>query len=1342
MIPRTSARRLETTLLSYSRQRLPRPHRLYSTPSKKTNSPASAFAQVQVPRPSFPAYLYGDSVVGDTGGSGSGSSAFSDMQGFLKRGTPYTILPSPLPIDRASSANSFLFPDSPTQDQLAVMHACLHSLYDVPRAKQVFERLRRSPSAEHLLDARVYNSFLEAYVEVATTKEPNDRSLWIEDAWQLYHVMENGAEKVQPTPQTYAIMLLAWLRFNSASEKPVHLASALNPSKLLSNLITRGLSPTAVITDRVISSSSEASQIIQLLSKSAVDMNLSRVVTELGQAEAIGCQLPDPLENVPEVNPVMKLKTLPDATSEEGAPVPEAPVREVPFNLNNLRKHLAKVSLARRVLPEDVAARQKLLEESAYDVAVERLKHESQIFDELGLTNPSLRRAGLQRWMWDWYQKLSAHLELEIANIVATESKQSKPCPEKQLAPFLALIKPEKLSLITILEVMRLHGSGGVNDGMKTARALLAVGRAVENEYKAEMCKRNNIAIPAHARAGGDHGYFSGLGYRDLHARRVTAAKYMEDSEEWTSEWTQVLRVRMGSVLVDSLMKVATVERVAVDKNTEQEVREEQSAFCHSYEFVRGQKLGVIRLNPVVTERLAKDDLRETLHPRHLPMLVKPKPWLGPEEGGYFYNRSFVMRFKDSAEQQTYLEHATTLGNVELVYAGLDVLGSTPWKINRHIFDVVLEVWNSGERLCKIPPVVFDKPQPEKPENYHTDIKARSVYSQRLRAYQQDKANNHSDRCSVNYKIEIARAFLGDVFYLPHNLDFRGRAYPIPPHLNHIGDDLSRGLLMFAEAKPLGERGLRWLKIHLANLYGFDKGSFDERVAFVMNHLDDIYDSAERPLEGRRWWTTAGDPWQCLSTCMELRAALESGDPEGYMSTLPIHQDGTCNGLQHYAALGGDREGAAQVNLAATDRPSDVYTYVANMVNQVVEEDAAKGDRVAQMLVGKISRKVVKQTVMTTVYGVTYIGARDQIERQLKDRGDIPEEECWATSSYLARKVLYCIGDLFAGAKAIQTWLNLCARLISKSIPGDRLEEAIQREQQKDGSSLNVLSRIRKEQMAAVVWTTPLGLPIVQPYRKTKRKQIMTALQTVYISDPNSPAEVNGVKQASAFPPNFIHSLDATHMMLTALECRTRGIVFASVHDSYWTHACSIDQMSAIIRDTFIALHSSDILGKLEAEFKARYADYKVPLASLRVGTFLKKLKMAGVRIVASPEEAAAIKSIHTSTFDPLIDVSETAASSITSPSSCPSNSNSKLTPPSDSNVNNTPKKRLTRRRAPSRRPAGVENEESEAEEEESIDADMLLADKFIGLPALIPPLPKKGDFQVETIKKSLYFFS
>ena len=93
--------------------------------------------------------------------------------------------------------------------------------------------------------------------------------------------------------------------------------------------------------------------------------------------------------------------------------------------------------------------------------------------------------------------------------------------------------------------------------------------------------------------------------------------------------------------------------------------------------------------------------------------------------------------------------------------------------------------------------------------------------------------------------------FVADRFYLPHNVDFRGRAYPIPPHLNHVGDDLSRGLLKFADSSPLGARGLRWLKIHLANLYGFDKASFDEREKWVMDRLDEVYDSASKPLEVR-----------------------------------------------------------------------------------------------------------------------------------------------------------------------------------------------------------------------------------------------------------------------------------------------------------------------------------------------------------------------------------------------------------------------------------------------------------------------------------------------------------
>ena len=60
----------------------------------------------------------------------------------------------------------------------------------------------------------------------------------------------------------------------------------------------------------------------------------------------------------------------------------------------------------------------------------------------------------------------------------------------------------------------------------------------------------------------------------------------------------------------------------------------------------------------------------------------------------------------------------------------------------------------------------------------------------------------------------MAESYLGEEgFYFPHNLDFRGRAYPMHPNLNHLGADLSRGLLQFAEAKPLGPDGVRWLEI-------------------------------------------------------------------------------------------------------------------------------------------------------------------------------------------------------------------------------------------------------------------------------------------------------------------------------------------------------------------------------------------------------------------------------------------------------------------------------------------------------------------------------------------------
>jgi len=116
------------------------------------------------------------------------------------------------------------------------------------------------------------------------------------------------------------------------------------------------------------------------------------------------------------------------------------------------------------------------------------------------------------------------------------------------------------------------------------------------------------------------------------------------------------------------------------------------------------------------------------------------------------------MRFKENHEQEVYLREATNRGKIELIYAGLDVLSSTPWKVNKAIFEVVLEVWNSEERMGKIPPAVYDVEEPVLEVGKEHDMKAKSRYIQRHKLWSSNKANNHSDRCSVNYKIEIARA--------------------------------------------------------------------------------------------------------------------------------------------------------------------------------------------------------------------------------------------------------------------------------------------------------------------------------------------------------------------------------------------------------------------------------------------------------------------------------------------------------------------------------------------------------------------------------------------------------
>jgi len=227
------------------------------------------------------------------------------------------------------------------------------------------------------------------------------------------------------------------------------------------------------------------------------------------------------------------------------------------------------------------------------------------------------------------------------------------------------------------------------------------------------------------------------------------------------------------------------------------------------------------------------------------------------------------------------------------------------------------------------------------------------------------------------------------------------------------------------------------------------------------------------------------------------------------------------------------------------------------------EEDSANGDVVAAKLDGFVRRKVVKQTVMTTVYGVTNYGATKQIAKQLKDIDEY-EGSVDQGSKYLSKKTFESLNELFTSSQVMQDWLTECASVIAG------------------------------ECQRNVTWITPLGLPVVQPYSflackkdKTINLDVKNMFKVQHTAIPV--LKVNKMKHRNGFPPNFIHSLDSSHMMLTAAHLWSKGITFASVHDCYWTHVCDVELMNKVCREQFISLHSSPILEKLSEFFQQNY---------------------------------------------------------------------------------------------------------------------------------------------------------
>ncbi|XP_068836750.1 DNA-directed RNA polymerase, mitochondrial isoform X8 [Capricornis sumatraensis] len=640
--------------------------------------------------------------------------------------------------------------------------------------------------------------------------------------------------------------------------------------------------------------------------------------------------------------------------------------------------------------------------------------------------------------------------------------------------------------------------------------------------------------------------------------------------------WPVSVLVQLGKQLAEVLVRAVQMpSSLAVPRGPSTLI----PVLYHVYSFRSFRQIGILKPHPAFTQ------LQETAAERTLifestevPMLCPPLPWTSPHSGAFLLSPTKMMRSLEGTQQHQLLLERCPPAELHGALDALTQLGNCAWRVNGRVLDLVLDLFrDKGCPRLGVPAPPTEAPRPPEgrqapkgcllPEASPADkAEMRRELARRLKVAREMQ----SLRADALYRLSLAQHLRNHVFWLPHNMDFRGRTYPCSPHFNHLGSDLARALLEFAQGRPLGPHGLDWLKIHLVNLTGLKKReSLQTRRDYADAVMEDILDSAERPMTGRKWWMEADEPWQTLACCMEIARVVHSPDPTTYISHFPVHQDGSCNGLQHYAALGRDSTGAASVNLSPSDLPQDVYSEVAAQVEVFRKQDANRGVRVAQVLEGFISRKVVKQTVMTVVYGVTRYGGRLQIERRLRELEDFPQEFVWEASHYLVRQVFNSLQEMFSGTRSIQRWLTESARLISLT-----------------GS--------------AVEWITPLGVPIIQPYHRDSKvmvRAIKGGLQSLtFSSTVDTNQKPNTLKQKNGFPPNFIHSLDSTHMMLTALHCYRsphsgcrKGLTFVSVHDCFWTHAADVGVMNQVCREQFVRLHSQPILHDLSRFLLKRF---------------------------------------------------------------------------------------------------------------------------------------------------------
>ena len=596
----------------------------------------------------------------------------------------------------------------------------------------------------------------------------------------------------------------------------------------------------------------------------------------------------------------------------------------------------------------------------------------------------------------------------------------------------------------------------------------------------------------------------------------------------------------------------------------------------------RSQTVWTVHLHPDARARaLSAMEHAARMAPVLLPMVIPPMPWLSPYTGGY-YSPPIQARYPLVKTESRALLQEMEGVDMSRVYAAINRAQDVAWTVNARVLATLTRSLEEQKPVGDIPdphePIAPISPEdaadPERLKDWK--IEAAQIYERRVRARGQIQA--------ITRAHELATRFNGQRIWFPHQLDFRGRMYPLPNTLNPQGPDVVKALLTFADTLPIETaEHAEWLAISGANHYGVDKVEFADRIAWVDTHTAMIRAVADDPFApgAFEFWAAADAPWQFLAFCFEWDGYQREGF--GYLCGLPVGLDGSCNGLQHYSAALRDEEGARHVNLLPSAKPADIYGAVAvrtmehlqAFLNPAINnakrfpwlaKTAAKWEErginprdAAQTWLGfTIARGITKRPVMTMPYGSTPFACKGFIEEALrkatKTTGN-PFCSAFATSNerkaaslasgFLMPFVWQAIGETVHAARVCMDWLKECAGVAS--LAG-----------------------------CPITWRTPDGFMVQQAYRRTELMRVQTVMQGSVIRSAvqRNTLEIDDKRQAQGLPPNWVHSMDATALRMLVNEAASRGITsLALVHDSFGTQPSRAGELSRALRKSFADLY-------------------------------------------------------------------------------------------------------------------------------------------------------------------------